>query len=168
MTSDASWYAGRSTFVTGHSGFKGAWLSAWLAGAGSRVTGYGLVPDDRGPSLFTEAHIDGRLTSIIGDVRDAARLEEALATCEPEVVFHLAAQPLVRRSYREPAATYETNVMGTAHLLDAVRRVPSVRAVVVVTSDKCYENHELDRPYTEDDPLGGHDPYSSSKACAEL
>jgi CDP-glucose 4,6-dehydratase len=168
MTSDAIWYAGRRVFLTGHTGFKGAWLSAWLAGAGADVTGYALKPSEGVPNLFTEARVAERVMSVFGDVRDRARLEERLAACEPEVVFHLAAQPLVRRSYREPVDTYETNVMGTLHLLDAVRRVPSVRAVVLVTSDKCYENRELDRPYTEDDAMGGHDPYSSSKGCAEL
>jgi CDP-glucose 4,6-dehydratase len=168
MTSDASWYAGRRVFLTGHTGFKGAWLSAWLGGAGAHVTGYALAPDAGAPNLFTEARIADRVSSVIGDIGDRARLDEHLAACEPEVVFHLAAQPLVRRSYREPVETYETNVMGTLHVLDAVRRVPSVRGVVVVTSDKCYENRELDRPYTEDDAMGGHDPYSSSKGCAEM
>jgi CDP-glucose 4,6-dehydratase len=168
MTSDAAWYAGRRVFLTGHTGFKGAWLSAWLAGAGAHVTGYSLAPGAGVPTLFTEARVAERVTSVTGDIRDRARLEQHLTESAPEVVFHLAAQPLVRKSYREPIATYDTNVMGTAHVLDVIRRVPAVRAVVVVTSDKCYENRELDRPYTEDDAMGGHDPYSSSKGCAEM
>ncbi|MEJ7582555.1 MAG: CDP-glucose 4,6-dehydratase [Acidimicrobiales bacterium] len=168
MNVDASWYDRRRVFITGHTGFKGAWLSAWLARAGAEVTGYGLAPPPGAPSLFAEARVGEGIRSIIGDIRDRSRLDDQLRASTPEIVFHLAAQPLVRRSYRAPIDTYEINVMGTVHVLDAVRRIPSVRAVVVVTSDKCYEHRPLDRPYREDDPLGGHDPYSSSKGCAEL
>jgi CDP-glucose 4,6-dehydratase len=162
------WYRGRRVFVTGHTGFKGAWLVAWLRDMGAEVTGYALAPEPDRPSLFAAARVADDVTSILGDVRDAAALERALAEARPEIVLHLAAQALVRRSYADPIGTYATNVMGTAHLLDAVRRVPTVRAVVVVTSDKCYENRDLPRGYREDDPMGGDDPYSSSKGCAEL
>ena len=168
MTVDpARWYAGKRVFITGHTGFKGAWLSAWLKHAGAEVTGYALAPEDS-PNLFEAGELARDMRSIIGDVRDALALEDALRQSQADVVFHMAAQSLVRRSYRDPIGTYATNVMGTAHLLDAIRRVPSVVAVVVVTSDKCYENRDLDRGYVEEDPMGGHDPYSSSKGCAEL
>jgi CDP-glucose 4,6-dehydratase len=165
---DASWYAGRRVLVTGHTGFKGAWLVAWLSRAGADVTGYGLPPPTSTPSLYGAAAVDDLLTSVLGDVRDGAAVARAMAAARPELVFHLAAQALVRRSYQDPVGTYETNVLGTAHVLEAARRTPSVRAVVVVTSDKCYENRESGRAYTEDEPLSGADPYSSSKACAEL
>lgn len=163
----AAWYAGRRVFVTGHTGFKGAWLTAWLRSVGAEVTGFALAPDGT-PNLFDAANVAHGIESTIADIRDLAALETALGTGRPEIVFHLAAQSLVRRSYRDPVGTYETNVMGTAHVLDVVRRTPSVRAVVIVTSDKCYENRDLDRGYVEDDPMGGHDAYSSSKGCAEL
>jgi CDP-glucose 4,6-dehydratase len=165
---DAAWYAGRRVLVTGHTGFKGSWLCAWLANAGAHVAGYGLPPAANAPNLYDAARIGERVQSTIGDVRDRASLDALVREFEPEVVFHLAALALVRQSYREPVETYATNVMGTAHVLDAVRRTPSARAVVVVTSDKCYENTGRDRAYAEDDPLGGHDPYSSSKAGAEI
>jgi CDP-glucose 4,6-dehydratase len=168
VTSDAGWYAGRRVLVTGHAGFKGTWLSAWLASGGAEVTGYGFEPGDARPSLYNESRLADRITSIPGDLRDLSRLDEALATAAPEVVFHLAAQPIVLRSYRDPLDTFETNVMGTARVLDAVRRTSGVRAVVVVTSDKCYEDTGIERPYVETDPMGGHDPYSASKGCAEL
>ena len=157
----------RRVFVTGHTGFKGSWLCTWLVDAGARVTGYALAPDTR-PSLFDSAGVEQGMTSILADVRDAAAIQSALTASGAEIVFHLAAQSLVRESYRAPVETYATNVMGTANVLEAVRNTPSVRAVVVVTSDKCYENREWSWPYRESDPLGGHDPYSSSKACAEL
>jgi CDP-glucose 4,6-dehydratase len=163
-----AWYRGRRVFVTGHTGFKGAWLTAWLRDAGATVTGYALPPDGDRPCLFDLAGVGDGVETVLGDVRDGEALEAALRAAVPEVVFHLAAQALVRRSYDEPVSTFETNVMGTARLLDAVRRVPSARAVVVVTSDKCYENRELPRGFREDDPMGGHDPYSASKGCAEL
>jgi CDP-glucose 4,6-dehydratase len=154
--------------VTGHTGFKAGWLATWLGRLGARVTGYGLAPDTT-PSFFERCGVAARLTSHLADIRDAAALGEALTAARPRVVFHLAAQSLVRRSYREPVPTFATNVLGTAHLLEAARRVPSVEAVVVVTSDKCYEPRAGDGPaFREDDPLGGHDPYSASKAGAEL
>lgn len=160
-------WLGRSVLVTGHTGFKGAWLCLWLARMGARVTGFSLEPETR-PNLFELAAVGGRVRSLIGDLRDADALARALHEAAPEVVFHLAAQSLVRRSYAEPVQTFATNVMGTANLLEAVRCAPTVRAVVVVTSDKCYENRGLDRGYVEGDPLGGHDPYSASKGCAEI
>ncbi|WP_447763249.1 CDP-glucose 4,6-dehydratase [Sphingopyxis panaciterrae] len=163
---DSIW-AGRRVLVTGHTGFKGSWLSLWLRQMGAEVTGFALPPPTE-PSLFDGADIGELVTHIEGDVRDAAALRRAVETCEPEVIFHLAAQPLVRLSYREPVETYATNVMGTVHLLDAARRVAGVKAIVCVTSDKCYENREWIWPYRENDPMGGHDPYSSSKGCAEL
>jgi CDP-glucose 4,6-dehydratase len=162
----ADW-RGRRVFITGHTGFKGSWLALWLAGLGAEVTGYAL-PAPTDPSLFETARVAELIHHVEGDVRDAAALEAALAAAQPEVVFHLAAQPLVRYSYAEPIETYATNVMGTVHLLDAVRRVESVKAVVCITSDKCYENREWVWPYRENDPMGGYDPYSSSKGAAEL
>lgn len=161
-----SW-RGRSVFLTGHTGFKGGWLGLWLAGLGAQVRGYALDPPTD-PNLFTVAEIGRAVEDIRGDVLDRPRLEASMLEFAPEVVFHLAAQPLVRRSYADPLGTYATNVLGTAHVLEAVRKTPAVRAVVCVTTDKCYENREWDRPYRETDPLGGHDPYSSSKACAEI
>jgi CDP-glucose 4,6-dehydratase len=157
----------RPVLVTGHTGFKGGWLATWLLALGARVTGYALAPDTT-PSYFAGCGLAGRLHSRLGDVTDGAALEAALAVARPSVVFHLAAQALVRRSYRAPVETFATNVLGTARLLEAVRRTPSVEAVVVVTSDKCYDNHERPEGYREDEPLGGHDPYSASKAAAEL
>ena len=162
-----AFWPGRAVFLTGHTGFKGAWLTLWLQQLGARVTGYALAPPTE-PNLFTLAGVDRGITDVRGDVRDLPALEEALRRAWPEVVFHLAAQSLVRRSYEAPVETYSANVMGTVHVLDALRRVPSVRAVVIVTSDKCYENLETDRAYREEDALGGYDPYSSSKGCAEI
>ena len=161
-----SW-KGKRVFLTGHTGFKGGWLALWLASKGAIVRGYALDPCTE-PNLFTEAKIGSVIEDIRGDIRDASKLEPALRDFAPEVVFHLAAQPLVRYSYEDPIGTYETNVIGTARVLDAVRRTPSVRAVVSVTTDKCYENKEWLWGYRETDPLGGYDPYSSSKACAEI
>ena len=162
------WYRGRRVLVTGHTGFKGAWLVAWLREIGATVTGYALPPEEGRPSLFSAAGIAHEITSVLGDVRDAAHLERTIQSARPEVVFHLAAQSLVRRSYADPLETFETNVMGTAHVLEALRQSPDTRAVVVVTSDKCYENRDLDRGYREDDAMGGFDPYSASKGCQEL
>jgi CDP-glucose 4,6-dehydratase len=165
---DPEFWLGRRVLVTGHTGFKGSWLCAWLQRMGAETTGYALPPDPV-RSLFDTARIgDGMQRSVLADMRDAERLFETLRDVQPEVVFHLAAQPLVRASYADPVGTYATNVMGTVHLLDAVRRVPGVHAVVVVTTDKCYENREWLWGYREQDTLGGHDPYSNSKACAEL
>ena len=157
----------RPVFLTGHTGFKGGWLATWLLALGARVTGYALAPDTT-PSYFARCGLAERLTSRLGDVADDAALASALAVARPSVVFHLAAQALVRRAYRTPVETFATNVLGTAHVLEAVRRTPSVEAVVVVTSDKCYDNRERPEGYREDEPLGGRDPYSASKAAAEL
>ncbi|WP_274374721.1 CDP-glucose 4,6-dehydratase [Aminithiophilus ramosus] len=166
--SDRVFWEGRSVFVTGHTGFKGGWLSLWLASLGARVHGYALATPTE-PSLFGTARVADRLaSSTTGDIADLDRLRSALVRSEASVLFHLAAQPLVRDSYRLPVETYATNVLGTAKVLEAARSLPSLRSVVVVTTDKCYENREWCWGYREEEPLGGHDPYSSSKACAEL
>lgn len=157
----------KKIFLTGHTGFKGGWLCLILEYLGATVTGYALQPPTE-PSLFHLARIEAGCDSIIADVCDGEHLAAAMASASPEIVIHMAAQSLVRRSYRFPVETYATNVMGTVNVLDAVRHCPSVRAVVVVTTDKVYENHESDRGYWEDETLGGYDPYASSKACAEL
>jgi CDP-glucose 4,6-dehydratase len=166
---DPDFWRSRRVLVTGHTGFKGAWLSLWLQSLGAHVTGVARDAPTR-PSLFALARVGEHMTQHPADVRDARAVQDALRGCEPEVIFHLAAQPMVRRSLREPALTYEVNVMGTVNVLEAVRRADAgVRAVVVVTSDKCYENDGSPREgFLEDDRLGGRDPYSSSKACAEL
>ena len=164
---DPAFWRGRKVFVTGHTGFKGGWLCLWLESLGAEVTGYALPPPTR-PSLFEAAGVAAGVRHIEGDIRDFGALREALRQSRAEVLLHLAAQPLVRNSYRDPLGTYGTNVMGTAHALEAVRCSDTVRAVIVVTTDKCYENGERETPYAESDSLGGHDPYSSSKACAEL
>ncbi len=160
-------YNNKKIFITGHTGFKGSWLSIWLGKMGAEITGYALEPPTA-PSMFEICSIGDRIRSIIGDIKDIDALETALAEARPEIIFHLAAQPIVRVSYDKPVDTYETNVMGTVNLLDAVRRCSTVRAVVVITSDKCYENSESFWGYRETDRLGGYDPYSSSKACQEL
>lgn len=161
-------YRGSEVFLTGHTGFKGGWLALWLARLGARVTGYSLPPATD-PCLFDVAQIGQVLhNQHFADIRDASALTAAMQAARPRFVFHLAAQPLVRHSYQTPQDTWSTNVMGCVHLLEAVRACPSVRAVVVVTTDKCYDNHELIWGYRETDPLGGHDPYSASKAGAEL
>lgn len=160
-------WQGRRVFLTGHTGFKGGWLALWLAGKGAKLRGYSFDPATE-PNLFTAASIAEVLEDDRGDIRDYHKLKASLVDFRPEVVFHLAAQPLLRRSYSDPLGTYSTNVMGTANLLEAVRKTPGVRAVLCVTTDKCYQNREWAWPYRETDPLGGHDPYSSSKACAEI
>jgi len=160
-------WKGKRVFLTGHTGFKGAWLSIWLSELGAELTGYALDPPTS-PSMFELAGLAKRMRNIIGDIRDLNFLEKALQEAQPEVVIHMAAQPIVRLSYEQPLLTYETNVMGTAHLLDAIRRCSSVRSVVIITTDKCYDNKEWLWGYREIDTLGGYDPYSSSKACAEL
>lgn len=160
-------WKGKRVFITGHTGFKGAWLSLWLQRLGAQVIGYALKPPTV-PSLFEVALAGEGMTSIYGDVRDLEHLTTVAAQHRPEIVFHMAAQSLVRISYDEPVETYAVNVMGTVNLLEAVRRCKGVRVVVNVTSDKCYENRDLPRGYTEEDCMGGHDPYSSSKGCAEL
>ena len=167
MGMSPAFWAGRRVLLTGITGFKGAWLALWLRELGAQVRGYSLAPPTS-PSLFDLAKIAARVDWIEADVRDRARLVHELSAWRPEVVFHLAAQSLVRVSYQQPAETFETNVMGTVNVLEAVRATPDVKAAVVVTSDKCYENREWAWPYRENDRLGGHDPYASSKACAEL
>jgi len=167
VSADREFWQDRRVLVTGHTGFKGAWLCLWLGSLGARVTGFSLPPATT-PNLFTLADIGRRIDSQFGDVREASRVDAVMAQSRPEVVFHLAAQALVRRSYADPIGTYATNVMGTAHVLDAARRASGLRAIVVITSDKCYENREWWWPYREDEAMGGHDPYSSSKGCAEL
>ena len=162
----AAW-RGKRVFLTGHTGFKGGWLALWLAAKGATVRGYALDPSTS-PNLFDQARLGEVIEDVRGDIRDASKLEPALREFAPDVVMHLAAQPLVRYSYQDPIGTFETNVIGTARVLEAVRRTPSVRAVVSVTTDKCYENKEWLWGYRETDPLGGYDPYSSSKACAEI
>jgi CDP-glucose 4,6-dehydratase len=166
VDADGFWH-GRRVFLTGHTGFKGAWLSLWLQDMGAVVSGFSLDPPTD-PSMFELACVAEGMHSVSGDIRDLAALRKAMQAAEPEVVFHLAAQPLVRHSYAEPVETYATNVMGTVHLLEAARATPSARAVVIVTSDKCYENREWVWGYRESDAMGGYDPYSSSKGCAEL
>lgn len=162
-----AFWQGKRVFLTGHTGFKGSWLSLWLEKLGAQVTGYALAPPTT-PSLFEAARVAQGINSILGDIRDGAKLASAMRDAAPEIVLHLAAQPLVRRSYVDPVETYSTNVMGTVHLLEAVRKCPSVCAVVNVTTDKCYENKEWVWAYRETEPMGGYDPYSNSKGCAEL
>lgn len=165
---DLEFYRGKRVFVTGHTGFKGAWLSRILVGAGAEVTGYSLEPPTQ-PNLFTLAGLGGKITSVTGDIRDKAKLMEAFYMARPEIVLHLAAQPIVRDSYKEPAYTYETNVMGTVNILECVRTAQGpVRSVVIITTDKVYENKEWLWGYRENEPLDGFDPYSNSKSCAEL
>jgi CDP-glucose 4,6-dehydratase len=154
-------------FLTGHTGFKGSWLAIWLSKLGARVRGFSLDPCTE-PNMFTLASVGSMVEDFRGDIRDEKKLASSMMEFAPEVVIHMAAQPLVRRSYADPVGTYATNVMGTVHILEAIRRTPSVRAVVCVTTDKVYENREWVWPYRETDHLGGHDPYASSKACAEI
>lgn len=160
-------WQGKRVFMTGHTGFKGSWLSLWLQQLGASVTGYALSPPTS-PSLFESARVAEGMQSLHGDIRDLPALREAMHAAQPEIVIHMAAQSLVRYSYQEPVETYATNVMGTVHLLEAVRQTAGVKAVVNVTTDKCYENKEWVWGYREDEPMGGHDPYSSSKGCSEL
>jgi CDP-glucose 4,6-dehydratase len=162
-----AFWNGRKVFVTGHTGFKGGWLCLWLHKLGAQLSGYSLPPPTS-PSLFEAAGIASLVDTRFGDIRDLENTVAAVRRAEPEIVFHLAAQPLVRLSYHEPVSTYATNVMGTVHLLEAVRACPSVRAVLIVTSDKCYENREWDWGYRENESMGGYDPYSNSKGCTEL
>ena len=164
---DPSFWRGKRVFITGHTGFKGSWLSQWLLMLGAEVRGYALDPPTE-PSLFVALGLADELDHCLGDIRNAEALESAMRDFKPEIVFHLAAQPLVRLSYKEPRLTYETNVMGTLNVYEAVRACESVRVVVSITTDKCYENHEWVWGYRENDPMGGYDPYSSSKGCAEL
>lgn len=164
--SDSFW-SGKRVFLTGHTGFKGCWLALWLTKQGATVTGYALEPSTE-PTLHGLTAASGSAHSVIADIRDLELLSRSMKVCAPDVVFHLAAQPLVRRSYVNPVETYSTNVMGTVNLLEAVRSCDTVRSIVIVTSDKCYENREWQWGYRENEPMGGYDPYSNSKGCAEL
>jgi CDP-glucose 4,6-dehydratase len=164
---DALFWRGKRVFLTGHTGFKGSWLWLWLSELGAVTRGYALPPATT-PSMFQAAGLQRRGEHVAGDIRDASRLRTALREFQPQIVIHMAAQALVRRSYREPLETFATNVQGTANLLDACRDLPGLRAVVIVTTDKCYENREWLWPYREVERLGGRDPYSASKACAEM
>jgi len=168
MTVNPDFWRGKRVFLTGHTGFKGSWLSLWLQSLGAAVHGLALVPPTT-PNLFTVAQVAAGMAShTVGDIRDLATVQKAMQAAQPDIVIHMAAQPLVRLSYAEPVETYATNVMGTVHVLESARRTPSVKAIVVVTTDKCYENKEWAWGYREDEPMGGHDPYSNSKGCAEL
>jgi len=162
-----AFWKGKRVLLTGHTGFKGSWLSLWLQSMGAQVVGYALAPPTN-PSLFDVANVGKGMTSVIGDIRDLTKLQAVFAEHRPEIVIHMAAQPLVRYSYQNPVETYSTNVMGTVHLLEAVRNTPGVKAVVNITTDKCYENREWAWGYRENEPMGGYDPYSNSKGCAEL
>ena len=164
---DVPFWRDKRVLLTGHSGFKGSWLALWLHRLGARVTGISLPPLTA-PNLFTQARIETLCDSRFCDIRDGAALAALIRAAKPEIVFHLAAQPLVRASYREPVATFDTNVMGTVHVLDALRGLDGIRVAVMVTTDKVYRAHEPPRPYREDDPFGGHDPYSASKAACEI
>lgn len=164
---NAAFWHSKRVLLTGHTGFKGSWLSLWLQSMGAQVQGLALDPPTT-PSLFVEARVGTGMASTIGDIRDYETVRACMAAFQPEIVIHMAAQPLVRLSYVEPVATYATNVMGTVHVLEAARSLGSVRAIVNVTTDKCYENKEWVWGYREDEPMGGHDPYSNSKGCSEL
>ena len=161
-------YKNKKVFITGHTGFKGSWLCLLLKELGSNVTGYALAPKSDNESLFNLAGINKKVDSHIADIRDYKKLKEILQSSKPDIIFHLAAQPLVRDSYEDPIYNYETNVMGTVNLLEAARDLKSLKAFVNITTDKCYENKEWLWPYRETDALGGHDPYSASKACSEI
>jgi CDP-glucose 4,6-dehydratase len=163
----SNFYRGKTVLVTGHTGFKGSWLALWLHHLGANVIGYSLPPQTT-PSLYQSLNLEAYCTSVFGDVRDAEALTQVFNTHQPEIVLHLAAQPLVRYSYAKPVETYATNVMGSLNVLEAARHCPSVKAVVNVTTDKCYENKEVLEGYREDDAMGGYDMYSSSKGCVEL
>jgi CDP-glucose 4,6-dehydratase len=167
MDVSAAFWRGKRVLLTGHTGFKGSWLSLWLQSMGAEVTGFALAPPTQ-PSLFEVADVGRVMTSIVGDIRDLEHLRAVFAEYKPEIVIHMAAQALVRYSYAEPVETYSTNVMGTVNLLEAVRSTPGIKSVVNVTSDKCYENREWVWGYRENEAMGGFDPYSNSKGCAEL
>lgn len=162
-----AFWKGKKVFLTGHTGFKGSWLSLWLNALGAEVKGYALAPPTT-PSLFKEADVNNYIQSSIGDIRDLQTLSKSMMDFNPDILIHMAAQPLVRLSYQQPLETYSTNVMGTLHVLEAARNCKNLRAIVNVTTDKCYENKEWEWGYRENEPMGGHDPYSNSKGCAEL
>jgi CDP-glucose 4,6-dehydratase len=167
MAMNDHFWKNKKVFLTGHTGFKGSWCVLWLKSLGADITGYSLEPPTR-PSLFESARVDEGIRSVIGDIRDFQYLKKCLGETAPDIVIHMAAQPLVRKSYQDPVGTYATNVLGTVHLLEAVRQGTGDPVVINITTDKCYENKELDRGYRENEPLGGADPYSSSKACSEI
>ncbi|WP_321865196.1 CDP-glucose 4,6-dehydratase [Paraburkholderia tropica] len=168
MTVNPAFWQGKRVFLTGHTGFKGGWMSLWLASMGAKVAGYALPPNTQ-PNLFEAANVADVLEeNHVGDICDREKLTAAMVAFRPDIVIHMAAQALVRYSYAEPVETYATNVMGTVHVLDAIRQCAGVRAAVMVTSDKCYQNNEWPWGYREDEPMGGYDPYSNSKGCAEL
>ena len=160
-------YKDKIVLVTGHTGFQGGWLSLWLKKLGANVIGYSLEPPTK-PSFFESVKLNEELEHNIGDIRDGSKLNEIITQCKPEIIFHLAAQSLVRKSYNNPIETFETNILGTANILESVRQTESVKAVMIMTSDKCYDNKEFTQPHKETDPMGGFDPYSASKGAAEL
>jgi|TARA_B100000902_G_scaffold233969_1_gene221815 CDP-glucose 4,6-dehydratase len=164
---DKKFWKGKKVLITGHTGFKGGWLSIWLAESGAKVTGYSLKPEIN-PSLFESCLIEKKINSVIGDIRDEQKLKKTILETQPDIVFHMASQALVLKSYENPVETYETNLMGTVNILNAIRDTPSVKSFINVTSDKCYANDENLKAFKENDAMGGHDPYSSSKACSEL
>lgn len=166
-TVSPAFWQGKKVFLTGHTGFKGSWLSLWLSSMGAQVKGFALAPPTR-PALFVEAGVAVGMESDKGDIRDLPAITRSMTSFNPDVLIHMAAQPLVRLSYREPVETYAINVMGTLHVLEAARQCSNLRAIVNVTTDKCYENREWEWGYREDEPMGGHDPYSNSKGCVEL
>jgi len=164
---NSSFWSGKKVFLTGHTGFKGSWLSLWLQSMGAEVHGFALEPPTS-PALFDEANVTDGMVSTIGDICDFEAVLNAIEVCRPDVVIHMAAQPLVRYSYQAPVETYATNVMGTVHVLEAARKIGTAKAIINVTTDKCYENKEWVWGYREDEPMGGYDPYSNSKGCSEL
>ena len=164
---NTEFWAGKRVFVTGHTGFKGSWLSLWLQSMGAEVKGFALAPPSV-PSLFEHANVADGMTSEIGDIREFESIKRSMVDFNPQILIHMAAQPLVRLSYKEPIQTYATNVMGTVHVLEAARKCPELKAIVNVTTDKCYENREWVWGYRETERMGGHDPYSNSKGCSEL
>jgi CDP-glucose 4,6-dehydratase len=167
MVVNSAFWHNKTVLITGHTGFKGSWLSLWLQQLGAKVVGYSLDPPTQ-VNLFEQANVSSGMKSIIGEIRDLERLKQVFNEVQPEIVFHLAAQSLVRESFSDPVTTYSTNVMGSLNVLEAVRHTPSVRSVVMVSTDKCYDNKEWPWGYREVDPVGGHDPYSSSKGCMEI
>jgi CDP-glucose 4,6-dehydratase len=164
---DGDFWNRKKVFLTGHTGFKGSWISLWLQSMGAIVKGYSLAPNTT-PNIFTEADVSKDMESEIGDIRDIDKISNSMSVFDPDVLIHMAAQPLVRLSYKEPVETYTTNVIGTVNVYEAARKCKNLKAIVSVTTDKCYENNEWDWGYRENEPMGGHDPYSSSKGCAEL
>jgi CDP-glucose 4,6-dehydratase len=167
MEVNKNFWLNKKVFITGHTGFKGSWLALWLNSLGAKITGFSLAPD-KFPNLYELTQIDNCINSIIGDIKDSSEIHNALLENQPDVIFHLAAQSIVRKSFQIPIETYATNIMGTVNLLEASSKLKNLKSIIVVTSDKCYQNHEWDWSYRENDMLGGKDPYSSSKACVEL